>query len=58
MTIELAKILTDIKSAIGDWNAGLIHTERDFFIKLKGLNCRLHRELKKQPMALGEVRLK
>lgn len=48
MTIELGKILTDIKSLIDDWNARMIHTDGEFFARLKGLNCRLGRELKKQ----------
>jgi len=48
MTIELAKILTDFKSLIDDWNARIIKTDREFFIRLKGLNCRLYKELKKQ----------
>jgi len=45
MTIELAKVLTDIKSLIDDWNARMIHTDEELFTRLKGLNCRLSKEL-------------
>lgn len=48
MTIELAKILTDFKTLIDDWNARMIQTDKEFLARLKGLNCRLNKELKKQ----------
>lgn len=47
MTIELAKTLTDFKSLIDDWNARMVHTDEQLFTRLRGLNCRLSKELKK-----------
>lgn len=55
MTIELAKILTDIKSLIEDWNARMIHTDEEFFTRLRGLNCRLSKELPKQKMKIHRI---
>lgn len=55
MTIELAKTLTDIKSLILDWNAGMIHSEEEFFTRLRGLNCRLTQALANQKIDIIEI---
>lgn len=55
MTIKLAKTLTDIKSIILDWNAGMIYSEEEFFTRLRGLNCRLEKALENEKIKIIRI---
>jgi len=55
MTLVLQQVLRDIKSLFDDWNADIVLTEEEFIARLKGLNCRLFKELKNNPIRTEKI---
>lgn len=52
MTNELIKILSDFKNWIDDWTFRIVPTEEEFIDKLKNLDSRFHKEIKKQQLPI------
>lgn len=48
MTTEYIKILTDFSSLIGDWNARMIKSEKEFIDKVADVTAKLQAESEKQ----------